>query len=104
MSRNDLPPVRAFPSLTRPILLGGLEREIAIPLVGLVLGLLLAFRLNWVTPALAAAVVFVLVPYLRRATRRDPRLWQVLRCHLDSSGFYPAVGRPTWRRRAPKTF
>lgn len=97
--RSDLAETPLFPSLVRPALIGGLEREVVIPLVGLVLMLLLAFRPNLVTPALALVVVAVVLPALRRATKRDPQAFEVLKDHLRVAGYYPAAGSHDAPRR-----
>ena len=90
--RTDLAETPLFPSLARPVLIAGVEREVVIPLVGLVLMLLFAFRPNLVTPALALVVITVVFPALRRVTQRDPRSFEVLKDHLRVAGYYPAAG------------
>lgn len=98
-SSTKLPTRRIHPSLVRPILIAGIEREVAIPLVGIVLFLLLGFRLNFVTPALAAVLLFWVFPWLRSQARRDPQSFAVLKRHIRLAGFYRAQGahdaRPT---------
>lgn len=102
--RTDLAETPLFPSLVRPAHVAGLEREVVIPLVGLVLMLLFAFRPNLVTPALALVVVAVVFPALRRATKRDPQAFEVLKDHLRVAGYYPAAGSHEAPRRRVPTF
>ena len=88
MDTNDPGTARIYPSLVRTIHLGGVERSAAGLLIMLVLLLIFAFRLNWLTPSLAALVVFVGVPALRRATKRDPQVLAVYRHHILRAGLY----------------
>lgn len=100
--RSDLESTPLFPSLVRPALIAGLEREVLIPVVGLVLMLAFGFRPNWVTPVLGAGLVLLVLPSLRRATRRDFQVFEVLRDHVRVAGYYPAAGsHEDPRRRAP---
>jgi type IV secretory pathway TrbD component len=88
-ARTDLAPTRIYPSLVRPILFAGVEREAMIPTAGLCFILLLAFRPNLLTPLLALLIVLRVLPWLRRLSRRDPMYWKLLRRHLHRAGFYP---------------
>lgn len=88
--RTDLEETRVYPSLVRPVLYAGVEREAMIPTAGLCFVLLLAFRPNLVTPALALLIVFRVLPVLRRLARRDPLYFKTLRRHLHRAGFYAA--------------
>lgn len=97
--RRDLPSTRLFPSLVRPVLFGGAEREVLIPAVGLSAILVLAFRPNVVTPLLVLLIVTQVLPALRRTARRDPLFFKLLRRHLHRAGFYPARGRHDAPRR-----
>lgn len=99
-SRTDLPETPIHPALVRPVLVAGIERELMVPLVGLVLVLLFAFRVNAVTPALAAAVVLVGFPRLRRVNRRDPQAFAAWKRHLRVAGFYAALPPHGERRPA----
>jgi len=95
-SRDGTP---VFPSLVRPILIAGIERSMAIPMVGLVLVLLFGYPSNWLTPALAASVAFFLFPVLRGINKRDPQAWAVFRDHVRLSGFYLPQALHHQRRR-----
>jgi len=93
-----VPTSRIHPSLVRPILIAGVEREVMIPLVGIALFLVFGFRANFVTPTLAALLVFGLLPRLRSICRRDPQSFAVLRRHLRLAGLYRAQGDHDQRR------
>jgi type IV secretory pathway TrbD component len=102
-ARTDLAATPLFPSLVRPALIAGLEREVVIPLVGLVLMLLFAFRPNFVTPTVALVVLALVFPALRRATKRDPQSFEVLKDHLRVAGYYSAAGSHESPRRLVPT-
>lgn len=90
--RTDLAPTPLFASLTRPILIGGLEREVMVPLVTVVLGLLVQLTLAaW---AVAALLVTTLLPELRRRTKADPQMLAVVKGHLAVAGDYRPQGEP----------
>lgn len=84
---------RIYPSLVRPILIGGVERNAAGLLVIGVLVLLFGFRLNWLSPTIAVVGLSVLLPALRRATRRDGQFLAVYRRHLVGAGIYAGQAR-----------
>lgn len=88
--RHDLAQSPHFPSLTRPILIAGVERELVIPITGL--ALVLFAQLSWASAALAAAVLLALPP-LRRASEADPQLFAVFKRHLKTAGFYAHQAR-----------
>lgn len=88
MDSSRRPRARLYPSLVRPVLIGGVERDAAGLLTLACLVLLFGFRLNWIGPAVVAVVLLVLVPALRRATRRDGQFLAVYRRHLLRSGLY----------------
>ncbi len=94
---------RVYPSLVRPILVGGVEREPMLVVLGAVAGLVAAFRPNPVTYSLAVLVVVVGLPRLRRLARRDPQFFAVLRRHLHAAGFYPRRAHHEARRRRVPT-
>lgn len=97
--RRDLEQTPIHRSLLQPVLLFGIEREVVIALVGIASILLFAFRLNLVTPALAALVVFVGLPAARRVNRRDPWAWRIVFRHVRIARFYPAQARHDVPRR-----
>lgn len=88
-----LPPARIYPSLTRPVLLMGLERELAILYVGVWAIFLFAFPISWFS-AVVFATLAVLYPVLRRLHERDPQALSVLVRHVRRSGAYEARRRP----------
>ncbi len=91
-----------YPSLVRPILIAGVERIVMIPFVGLVMSLLVAFRLNWLTPSLALGLIVFVLPVLRRLNKRDGQAWAVLAEHVRVSGFYPGQAEPHAPRKYRK--
>lgn len=92
---------RIYPSLVRPVHVAGIERRAAGLLTVTNLALLFGFRLNWITPALALLTLVVVLPALRRATKRDPRILAVYRSHVVRAGIYqgqPPHTHPHLRR------
>lgn len=79
---------RIYPSLVRTIHVAGIERNAAGLLLMLAAALIFGFRLNWLTPTLVLLLVVVVLPALRRATRRDPQVLAVFRQHVVRSGIY----------------
>lgn len=94
---------RIYPSLVRPVLVGGVEREPMVVLIGLVAALAAAFRPNPLTYALAVLLVVVGLPRLRRLARLDPQYFGVLRRHIHIAGFYLARPRHDVARRTVPT-
>jgi len=81
-------------SLTRPILLGGVERELAV-LEGTSLAALIfsmGFRLAPLT--LAALIILVVHPLLRLAAKHDPQMLRVFSRHTFYASYYPAQAHP----------
>ena len=97
--RRDLETTPLHRSLLQPILLFGVERELAIGILGLASILVFAFRLNFLTPTLAALLLTVGLPAARRINRRDPWAWRVLARHVRIARFYPAQARHDVERR-----
>jgi len=102
--RDDLQPVKVHPALMRSLLLVGVERRAMIPLAGVAAMMLLLFRPNFFTPSIAAFLILVIVPALRRINKRDPQWLEVLAEHVAVSGFYHAQGTPLRQRLAMGTF
>lgn len=96
MDSSKRPRARIYPSLVRPILIGGVERNAAGLLTLASLTVLFGFRLNWVGPSVVAFLLLVVLPALRRATRRDGRFLAVYRRHLLGAGVY--VGQASFDR------
>lgn len=102
--RDDLEVTPIHRSLLAPVLMVGVERQLVGPILGLAALLVFAFRLNFVTPALAVLLLVVGLPALRRLARRDPWTFRVLLDHVRVAGFYPARARHDVPRSAPPTF
>ena len=101
MDATDSRAVPIYPALVRPILVGGIERPVAILLSAAVVALLFAFRLNWLTPTLAALLVAFGFPRLRRLNQRDPQAFAVLLGHLRRAGLYRSQALHDERRTSP---
>ena len=102
--RDDLEVTKLHRSLLVPVLVLGVERQLAGLLLAVAAVLVFAPRLNAVTPVVAGLMVAVGLPALRRLARRDPWTFRVLRAHLATAGFYPAQARHDVARSAPPTF
>ncbi len=81
-------------SLTRPILLGGAERQLVIIEVTTVLALLLGVGLHLATIALAVLITMVGHPMLRAMAKSDPQMLGVYVRHLRYATYYPAQTHP----------
>lgn len=95
---------RIYPALVRTIHISGIERNAAGLLVMYSLILLFAFRLNWFTPTLVVLTALVVLPTLRRATKRDPQILAVYRSHVLRAAIYQ--GQPPYthpHRRQART-
>lgn len=90
---------RIYPSLVRTIHISGIERNAAGLLMMYTLILLFAFRLNWFTPTLVLFTLLVVLPTLRRATKRDPQILAVYRSHVLRSGIYEGQPSHTYPHR-----
>lgn len=84
---------RIYPSLVRPVHVAGIERAAAGLLFMVSVMLLFAYRLNWISVAVVVVLVLVVLPALRRATKRDARVLAVFRQHVLRSGLY--LGLPS---------
>lgn len=94
---------RVYPSLVRTVHVAGIERNAAGLLLMLAATLIFGFRLNWVTPTLVVLLVVVVLPALRRATKRDPQVLAVFRQHVVRAAIYETQPPHTHphRRQAP---
>jgi type IV secretory pathway TrbD component len=102
--RDDLEVTPLHRSLLTPVLLFGVERSVALPLLLAAAGLVFGFPPNWVTPTLGVLLLAAGLPALRRWTRRDPWAVQILRRHLRTAGFYPPLAAHDRPRRPTPTF
>ena len=85
-------PVHA--SLVTPILIAGVERRFAILEGGLLAVLLLAIGFHVQTVALAALLLFIVHPLLKKAARRDAQGFDLYVRSLRFQSFYPAQAHP----------
>ena len=79
------------PSLVRPILLGGGERELVVIEVSLTLSLVLGLGLHPVSVAIAVLVATVGHRLLVWIARQDPQATRVYARHRRYQPFYPAA-------------
>ncbi len=78
------------PSLVRPILLGGAERELVLINAILIAVLLLGIGPHLLTFLTAALLATAGHSILVLAASYDPQMWRVYSRHLAYSTFYPA--------------
>ena len=78
------------PSLVRPILLGGAERELAVVNTVAILVLVLGVGPHPLTLMLAGLMGTAGHSTLVLAARFDPQMWRVYSRHLGYRTFYPA--------------
>jgi len=91
---------RFYPSLTRPFLFAGAEREAAGIVIGAGAGLA---AMAWQFLSIWCAVLSVLfftvgLPAVRQIAKRDPKMFAVYRRYIGYRAYYPARSTP-WRRR-----
>jgi type IV secretory pathway TrbD component len=89
------PENHVFPSLTRPILFGGVERELAIVEGTLIAALLLGIGVHLPTIAIASVIAFVVHPLLVQAAKRDPQMFRIYLRSLAHQDLYLARVHPT---------
>lgn len=81
-------------ALTRPILVFGAERELALITVGLAVLLSLAGGFRPLPLGLALILLFGVLPMLRLAAKHDVQLSRVYVRHIRYQSFYPAAAHP----------
>lgn len=86
---------RCYPSLIRPVLLAGAERELVIPLGVVVGALVLGIGPQLLSLALSAGLIFVVLPLLRMAARVDAQMRMVYVRHRTYQSHYPAQAHPS---------
>lgn len=101
--RDDLPSTALHRSLLRPVLVFGIDRALVGPLFGLAILLMVGFDLGVWGPVLGVLLLTFGLPTLRLVNHRDPWAFRVLRRHVLTSGFYPALARHDRPRAAPPT-
>jgi type IV secretion system protein VirB3 len=87
---NDRLATPLHPSLVRPILLGGAERELVLINVVTIFTLVLGIGLHPLTLFLALFLGTAGHSAMVLAARYDPQLWRVYSRHLHYRSFYPA--------------
>jgi len=91
--RRDLRQTPLHPSLIRPILLGGAEREPVLVNVILIFALVLGVGPHPLTFLLALTLGTLGHSALIWAARHDSQIWKVYSRHLRYRRFYPARSR-----------
>lgn len=93
---------RAVPihrALTRPVLLAGADRELALANGVIVAALLFGIGLSWYTASVSAALLLIGHWALVMLAKHDPDLRRVYVRHVALAAFYSATPREL--RRAP---
>ncbi|HSJ75448.1 MAG TPA: VirB3 family type IV secretion system protein [Gemmatimonadales bacterium] len=86
---------RVYPSLTRPILFGGAERELAILEGTLICALLFGVGLHFLTVAMAAHIAFGVHPLLVLAAKNDPQMFRIYLRSIAHQDLYLARAHPS---------
>lgn len=86
-------------SLTRPLLLAGADRELALANGVVVAALLFGIGLSWYTVGVSAALLVIGHWGLALLAKHDPELRRVYVRHVSLASYYSAA--PRERRRAP---
>jgi type IV secretion system protein TrbD len=82
------------PSLTRPLLLAGAERELVLMNGTLIAALIFGVGFHWASLTMAALLATLGHWGLTRAARHDPRLSRVYVRHVRYQEYYPAQADP----------
>ena len=77
-------------SLTRPLLLGGAERELVLANGTLIAALLFGVGVHWASVTTAGFLATVGYWGLRRMARHDPQLSRIALRHIRYQDLYPA--------------
>jgi len=77
-------------SLTRPLLLGGAERELVLANGTIIAALLFGVGFHWASLTVAALLATAGHWGLRRAAGHDPQLSRIYLRHIRYQDFYPA--------------
>lgn len=81
-------------ALTRPVLVFGAERELALVVGGFGVILALAGNFRPLPLGLALFLLFVVLPLLRVAAKHDASLSRVYVRHVRYQSYYPALAHP----------
>ena len=85
------------PSLIRPLLLGGAERELVLMNGTIIAALIFGVGFHWVSLTVAALLATAGHWALTRAAKHDPRLSRIYVRHVRYQSYYPArppIGAP----------
>ena len=92
--------IAIHPSLTRPLLLGGAERELVLMNGTIIAALIFGVGFHCVSLTIAGLLATVGHWALTRAAKYDPRLSRIYVRHVRHQPFYPAQAstdaRPAW--------
>lgn len=94
MTTEGMPTTPVHQSTIRPVLMLGVERELAVIEATLIASLTLGLGGNLLGIGLAAVIVVVVHPLLLLATKNDPQMVRVYARHLRFRLFYPALAHP----------
>ncbi|HBL26510.1 MAG TPA: conjugal transfer protein [Acidobacteria bacterium] len=83
------------PSLTRPVLFGGAERELAILEGTLIAALLFGVGLHGLTVAIAALIAFGVHPLLVLAAKNDAQMFRIYLRSIAHQDAYLARAHPS---------
>lgn len=78
------------PSLTRPLLLGGAERELVLMNGTIIAALIFGVGFHWVSLTIATLLATAGHWALTRAAKYDPRLSRIYVRHVRYQSYYPA--------------
>ena len=88
------------PSLTRPLLLGGAERELVLLNGTIIAALIFGVGFHWVSLTIATLLATAGHWALTRAAKYDPRLSRIYVRHVRYQSYYPArppiAAPPAW--------
>ena len=78
------------PSLSRPLLLGGAERELVLVNATIIAALIFGVGFHWLSLTMAGLLATVGHWALTRAAKYDPRLSRIYVRHVRYQPYYPA--------------
>jgi type IV secretion system protein TrbD len=92
--------IPVHPSLIRPLLLAGAERELVLVNVVVIAALIFGVGFHWLSITVAIALATAGHWLLVQAANLDPYLSRIYKRHLDYQGFYLAQPSVLSRSRA----
>jgi type IV secretion system protein TrbD len=90
--------IPVHPSLIRPLLLGGAERELVLVNVVVIAALIFGVGFHWLSLTVAAVLATIGHWLLVQAANVDPYLSRIYKRHLDYDAFYSAQASVRARR------